>query len=97
MEEILYEKKFNGESRVYNKSNKQFKTKDLELEHIVKDIETIEAEYKSFASSFSNEEQNALKDLINNPDIMLKRTDKGGGLILMDKSYYRDSLVIKGH
>ena len=33
---------------------------------------------------------------MNNPDVILKPTDKGGGLILMDKSYYWDSLVIKG-
>ena len=34
---------------------------------------------------------------MNNPDITIKPTNKGGGLVLMDKSYYRDSLVIKGH
>ena len=38
-----------------------------------------------------------MKDLINYPDITLKSKDKGGGLVLMDKSYYRDSLVIKEH
>ena len=27
----------------------------------------------------------------------MKPTDKGGDLSLMDKSYYQDSLVIKGH
>ena len=27
----------------------------------------------------------------------MKPTDKGGGLVLMDKSYCRDSLVVKGH
>ena len=44
---------------VYNKSNKQFKTKDLELEHIVREIENIEIEYKCFTSNISNEEQDA--------------------------------------
>ena len=48
--------------------NKQFKTKDVELEHIVKEIENIETEYKSFTSNVSNEEQNALKNLMNDPD-----------------------------
>ena len=55
LEEILHEKEFNDESIVYNKSNKQFKTKDLELEHIVKEIENIETEYKSFTSNITNE------------------------------------------
>ena len=66
---------------------KQSKTKDLEQEHIVKEVENIETEYKSFTSNISNEKQTALKDLMNNPDIILKRTDKRGGLVLLDKSY----------
>ena len=90
LEEILHEKEFN-ESIVYNKSNKQFKTNDLHLGHIVKEIENTETEYKSFTSNISNEDQTALKNLMNKPDII------GGDLVLIDKSYYRDSLVIKGH
>ena len=66
---------------------KQFKTKDLEQEHIVKKVENIETEHKSFTSNISNEKQTALKDLMNNPDIILKPTDKRGGLVLLDKSY----------
>ena len=62
----------NGESIVYNKSNKQFKTKDLELEHIVKEIEDVDTEHKSFTSNISNEEQNTLKNLMKNPDIIMK-------------------------
>ena len=63
------------------------KTKDLEQEHIVKEVENIEAEYKSFNSNISNEKQTALKDLMNNPDLILKPTDKRGDLVLLDKSY----------
>ena len=76
---------------------KQSKTKDLEQEHIVKEVENIETEYKSFTSNISNEKQTALKDLMNNPDLILKPTDKRGDLVLLDKSYCWDSLVIKGH
>ena len=60
---------------------------------MVKEIENIEREHKSFTSNISNEEQNALKDLMNNPDIILKPAGERGGLVLMDKSYYRDFLV----
>ena len=66
---------------------KQLKTKDLEQEHIDKEVENIEAEYKSFNSNISNEKQTALKDLMNNPDLILKPTDKRGDLVLLDKSY----------
>ena len=66
---------------------KKFKTKDLEQEHIVKKVENIETEHKSFTSNISNEKQTALKDLMNNPDLILKPTDKRGDLVLLDKSY----------
>ena len=95
MEEYLHGKEFNDESLVHKKSNKQFKTKDLELEHVIKEIENIETEYKSFTANIWKEEQNALKDLMNNPDIIFEPTDKGGGLVLMDQPYYQESLVIK--
>ena len=34
---------------------------------------------------------------MNNLDLTIKPADKGGGLVLMDKWYYWDSLVIKGN
>ena len=95
--EILHEKEFNEESIVYNKSNIQFKTKNLDLEYIVNEIEIIETEYKCFTSNISNEEQNTFKDIMNNPNTILKPTHKGGGLVSMENSYYRDSLVTKGY
>ena len=57
---------------LYSKPNKPFKTKYLESEHTVKEIENIETEYKPYTSNISNEKQNALKDLMNNLDIILK-------------------------
>ena len=44
LEEILPVKEFNEESIVYNKLNKQFKIKDFELEHIIKETENIGTE-----------------------------------------------------
>ena len=34
---------------------------------------------------------------MNNPDVILKWTDKGSSLDFMDKSYCGDCLIIKGH
>ena len=50
-------------------------------------MENINTKYKPFTSNISREEQNVLKDLMNNSDIILKPTDKGSGLVLMHKSY----------
>ena len=50
-------------------------------------MENINTKYKPFTSNISREEQNVLKDLMNNSDIILKPTDKGSGLVLMHKAY----------
>ncbi len=38
-------------------------------------------------------ERKALKELINNDDIIIKEADKGGAICLMDKSFYRDKIM----
>ena len=93
MQEIFYGQDYQDESLVSNKSNKQFKSKDLESQHLVKSVQNIETEYKPFNSNISKDEQKALPKLITNKDIIIKPTDKGGDLVLMDKTYYRDHLV----
>ena len=97
MQEIFYGQDYPDESLVSNKSNKQFKSKDLELQHLVKSIENIKTEYKPFNSTISKDKQEALQKLITNKDIITKPTDKSGGLVLMDKTYYCDHLVNKEH
>ena len=97
MQEIYYGQDYQDESLVSNKSNKQFKSKDLELQHLLKSIENIETECKPFNSNISKDEQEALQELITNRNIIIKRTDKGRGLVLMDKTYYCDHLVNKKH
>ena len=60
MQEIFYGQDYQDELLVSNKSNKQFKNKDLDLQHLGKSIENIEREYKPFNSNISNDEQEAL-------------------------------------
>ena len=88
----IYVQDYQDESLV---SNKQFESKDLELQHLVKSVENIETEYKPFGSNISKDEQEALQKLITNKDIIIKPTDKGGVLVLMDKTHYPDQLVNK--
>ena len=42
MQKIFYGQDYQDESLVSNKSNKQFKSQDLELQHLVKSVENIE-------------------------------------------------------
>ena len=63
MQETFYGQDDRDESLVSDKSNKQFKSKNLELRHLVKSIENIETEYKPFNSNISKDEQEALQKL----------------------------------
>ena len=63
MQETFYGQDDRDESLVSDKSNKQFKSKNLELQHLVKSIENIETEYKPFNSNISKDEQEALQKL----------------------------------
>ena len=95
MQEIFYGQDYQDESLVSNKSNKQFKSKDLDLQYLVKSIENIETEYKRFNSNISKDEQEA--KLTTNKHIIIKQTDKDRGLVLMDERYYLDHLGKKQH
>ena len=76
MVEIFYDQDYQDESLVSSKS-KQFKSKDLEFQHLVKSIDNIEIEYKPFNSNILKDEQEALQKLMTNKDIIIKSTDKG--------------------
>ena len=47
--------------------------------------------------NLSQEERTALKELMENDDIIIKPADKGGCLVIMNKSFYRDKMVIQDH
>ena len=47
--------------------------------------------------NLSKDERPALSELQNKNDIIIKRADKGGNFVIMDKDFYRDKLVLAGH
>ena len=57
----------------------------------------LQPDVKSCADNLTPEERTALHELANNEEIIIKKADKGGNFIIMDKSYYRDYLVLENH
>lgn len=47
--------------------------------------------------NLSSEERQALSQLRNNENIIIKPADKGSSTVIMDIDYYRDKLVLEGH
>ena len=60
MQEIFYDQDYEDELLVSNKSTKQFKRKDLELQHLVKSTDDKKTEYKPFNPNIPKDKQEAI-------------------------------------
>ena len=47
--------------------------------------------------NLTKQERKALKELQEDQDLVIRKADKGNNLVLMDKDYYCDTLVMKDH
>ena len=63
----------------------------------MKKIESFEPSIITPTDNLSKHERIALNELKNNNDIIIKKADKGGSIVIMDTDYYRDHLVLDGH
>ena len=93
----LYHDNEMDESLVRNRSNKSFYTTNELINHTVNNIENLNPDTKIPQSNITKEERKALTEMKNNENIIIKRADKGGCLIIMNKDYYRDHLVLACH
>ena len=98
MKEIFSESEYVDDSLVYNKSNREFFTNNDELKAIVKDIELLNPQYTTdFKNNLTTEERQAINKILKNDNIILKTPDKGSGWVIMDKSFYKNKLILNGH
>ena len=74
------------------------KTNNLEFGKILEIIErTDPIHVNNFQDNLSSHERTALDELKEMNDIIVKKADKGNALVIMDKSCYRDRLVMNDH
>ena len=85
------------ESLVRNRSKKSFTSSNDHLNYVIKKIEEIDPLTITPKQNINNDERNALKELKQNQDIIIKKADKGGTLVIMNKDYYKEELVLKEH
>ena len=60
-------------------------------------MELLQPDKITSKDNLSEVERTALSELQTNSDIIIKRADKGGNFVIMDKDFYRDKLVLEGH
>ena len=80
-----------------NKSNRQIYTQNQEINNICNLIELLQPHRVHTNDNLTPEERTAVEELISNNDLIVKQADKSGNFVLMDTTYYRDSLVLEGH
>ena len=84
-------------SLVRCKSNKKFSSKNIDVNNLCRSIEVLEPEQVDIADNLSMAERNALAELKNNKDIVIKPADKGSSIVIMNTEYYRNKLVLGDH
>ena len=89
---------YDDESLVKSKSNINFNTAIPELSNILNILEQIEPTINDVNDSLIKQERRALtKELQEDQDLVIRKTDKCNTLVLMEKDYYCNILVMKHH
>ena len=57
-------------------------------------MELLEPTKHSVKYNQTQEEKSALQEITSRDDIIIKRADKGGKFVIMNKDFYRDKLVL---
>ncbi len=79
------------------KSSYDPRTKDKHLIEIVNKIEHTDPQRMNCKDNLKPTERTALTELISYDDIVLKKADKGNTLVIMERDFYRDKLVLGDH
>ena len=85
------------QSLVKHPSISEVKTKNPWLQHMVNVLDGLEPEPINTPSNVTKEEQNAIKELKENRNIVIKKADKSNVFVIMDTSFYRNKLVLQDH
>ena len=73
------------------------RTRNPWVKNICEKIETLEPERTNIKDNVPPAERRALQELRENDDIIIKKADKTCIMVIMDRSFYKDKLVLNDH
>ena len=85
------------DSLLKKRKNYPVETENKSLERITNQLEALEPTQTQSTSNLSQEEIEALKDLQEDQNIIIKKADKSNILVIMDKQFYKNKLVLRDH
>ena len=84
-------------SLVKIRSTAEIRTDNPWMKSICGKLESLEPEIKKIKDNVTPEEREALESLKNNKNIVIKKADKSNILVIMDRAYYKNKLVLGDH
>ena len=79
IKEVFNDISVEDNSLVYKPSTKPVRTNNSDLQQLITEIEYIDPNYQTFTDNLTKEERASINKLRENDDIILKKSDKGGG------------------
>ena len=92
-----HDTEYNDNSLCRNKSTKPIRIENEEMKQILHKIENIEPASTTTEDNLDSAERAALQELRNMDNIVIKEADKGGAMVIMDKDFYEEKLVLADH
>ena len=97
LRERFWRIEYNHESLAKSKSNINVNTAIPELSNISNILEQVEPTISDVNDNLTKQERKSLKELQEDQDLVIRKADKGNTLVLKDKDYYCNTLVMKHH
>ena len=88
---------YDDKNLVKKKSKLNVNTAVPELTNIAMILEQIEPSVKNSNDNLTKQERKALAELQEDTNLIIRKADKGNTLVLMEKDYYCDTLIMKQH
>ena len=79
IKEIFDDAPFEDYSFLYNPSTKPAKTSNSDLQQLITEKEHVDPNYETCTDNLTKEERASITELRESENIILKRSDKGGG------------------
>ena len=99
LQEKYFDASFDDESLIRQQSKKYITTKNKQLSEIISVINKLTPNEKFTADNLDKDERNALEEMkiLCDNSLVLKKADKSNTFVIMEKSDYEETLVLKGH
>ena len=99
VQEAFFDQTLKDDSLVTNSSKKYLSTKNADLNEIINTLHKIQPMPIKMKKNISDVKEKALEELklLVQSNIEIKKADKSDTWVIMDKTLYRDQLVLKEH